>query len=183
MAGSGGRIGIWSTKEIGRLPPRIYQIVNDYSILEFAFDPFDEFIFYTAGEDGKIKRFKIPGTKLDSDLVSAQSFISAHSNRITVLEPHPTISSMILSASQNNLKIWNALDWSCIHSIDTAEPIMTAAFDVEGKYVAVLTKDVVNLYNLSNAKIISTWPTHKGAKGARLVHLEKNEWCSIGFGL
>jgi coronin-7 len=189
ITGSGGRIGLWRRDQIGRFPNKIPCIVNGSDVLDFKLDPFDSTSIVTAGEDGKLRKYRIEVSKLEEDIQSASSSVSAHSNRVNLLQFHPSIAGLLLSASPEReiacLKLWDTSSWTCLRSIELSDVALSAAFDLNGKYVAVITRDSkLSIYDLRNGALVEKFNSHKGGKAARLFHLYHSDcWCSVGFGL
>jgi coronin-7 len=191
VSGSGGRIGLWKLNQTGRLPNKIPCIVNGSDVLDFKLDPFDPFAITTACEDGKLRSYRMDASisGLEQDMQSPVSQVSAHTNRVNLLLFHPCIRGLLVSASPERsspcLKLWNSSTWDCLHTIELSDVALSVAFDLNGKYVAVITRDsTLSVFDLRSGKLVKKMNSHKGGKASRLFHLYHNDcWCSVGFGL
>ncbi|KAJ3309705.1 Coronin-7 [Boothiomyces sp. JEL0838] len=185
MAGSGGRVGIYSVKATGRFATKIPTIINGVELCDFKFHPFNDNLLITGCEDGKIREFSIPENGLEDDLTSARRVFSAHSNRITLILFHTRVTDLLLTSSPENgvpaIKIWDCAKEQCLQNIAVPDMVLTVAFKNDGNLFSAITKNSeILVYNLQSGKLASKGSSHKGSKAARLMW-SNDQLISVGY--
>ncbi|KAJ3370546.1 Coronin-7 [Kappamyces sp. JEL0680] len=188
QGGTGGRVGVHPLSKKGRLPSKINSFISGAEVNDMCFDPFDSHQLAVGCDDGNIRIFVVPQLGLDADVLSPQTTIAAHSNRISLIAYHPTIKKLLLSSSPERgaalIKLWNLKSSECVLSVSVGDMVLSAAFNLLGTKFAALSKDqMLTIWDSKTGQVLQQGPSHKGTKAARLVWLhERDALCSVGFG-
>ncbi|POW08779.1 hypothetical protein PSTT_07264, partial [Puccinia striiformis] len=91
IGGPGGRLGVYHLMNKGRLPTRLPCLINEANIVAFEVDQLDQGRVYVAGEDGKVRIFRVPEHGLEKIL----SMLSSS------YPPHPTAQDILLTISDD----------------------------------------------------------------------------------
>lgn len=65
-------MGVHPLSAIGRFPTAIPSLLNGAGIVDFELDPFDPHRVFIAGDDSRIKVYRIPDGGLEQDLGEAE---------------------------------------------------------------------------------------------------------------
>ena len=88
---------------------------------DFRFDPFDDYVVYTACDDGKIRKFRIP-KYLKEDVTVAEFSISAHAGRVLMLAVHLLVRDLLVSTSNEfgttSVKVFDMKARTCLQTIN-----------------------------------------------------------------
>ncbi|KAH9267397.1 hypothetical protein BASA84_000664, partial [Batrachochytrium salamandrivorans] len=163
ISGPGGRVGIWPVGKTGRLPSKIFSLINGADLLDFKFDPFDSHRIITGCDDGRIRIFRLDGTGLSDDMNQASETLSAHNGRVVLLQFHPTALNVILSYSPEQtsplIKVWDLGTKKMISSLPLPEQALSAAFSHDGNHIAVVLRDkTIRIYESISGKEIQSGP-------------------------
>ncbi|KAJ3091287.1 Coronin-7 [Quaeritorhiza haematococci] len=169
ITGPGGRIAVLSANKPGRLPPRIPCVLCGTDVTDFKWNPFNHNELVTASDDGKLRVWQISSEGLsDDDLTQPSAVLSAHTNRINLIKFHPTVSNVILTTEV---------------TIPHADQVLSAAFSTNGALIATAGRDkTVRVFDARTGSLMTNGPSHDGIKGCRLVWLDNEFLCTIGFG-
>ncbi|PLW16623.1 hypothetical protein PCANC_10400 [Puccinia coronata f. sp. avenae] len=150
IGGPGGRLGVHHLANRGRLPTHLPCLINVANIVAFEIDQLDQGRVYVAGEDGKVRVFRVPEEGLEQDCASAELVLSATSmERISLMRPHPTAKDILLTISEEMNKPC-ARVWYVGKLEETTKPcsevplpsgaISSASWSLDGSYLAIATK-------------------------------------------
>ncbi|KAJ3047864.1 Coronin-7 [Rhizophlyctis rosea] len=183
IAGPGGRLAIWPTSQTGRLPVRLPCVLCGTDLLDFKWNPFDKRQFATGSEDGKV-----PAEGYKEDSTEPAMAFTAHTNRITFMQYHPTVSDLLLTASPEQgsptAKVWNLKTQRAIATLPHPDMILSGAFSLDGRYVATACRDKsVRIFDARTDEEVQKGPSHEGIKGCRVLWLgDSGKICTVGFG-
>ena len=109
LTGPGGKIAVFETRKPGRIPDGVQPVlINGTSVMDFAFDPFDNSRLAVACDDGYVRIWKIPDGGLVQQVNEPDMMFAAHADKITIVKFHPLAKDVILtSAFDRTVKIWD----------------------------------------------------------------------------
>ena len=88
---------------------------------DFRFDPFDDYVVYTACDDGKIRKFRIP-KHLKEDVTVAEFSVSAHTGRVLMLAVHSLVRDLLVTSSNEfgtpSVKVFDMKARACLQTIN-----------------------------------------------------------------
>jgi len=105
---------------------------------------------YVAGEDGKVRVFRLPEHGLEEDCAQTECILSTSSmERISLIKPHPTAKDIVLTISDDMNKPC-ARVWYVGKVVDPVKPsnevplpsgaISSASWSLDGSYLAIANK-------------------------------------------
>ncbi|KAA1118825.1 Coronin-7 [Puccinia graminis f. sp. tritici] len=151
IGGPGGRLGVHRLTNKGRLPTRLPCLINEANIVAFEVDQLVQGRVFVAGEDGKVRVFRVPEQGLEEDSLNAELILSASSmDRISLIKPHPTAKDILLTISDDMNKPCVRL-WYVGQVGDTASgpsreihlpsgAISSASWSLDGSLLAIANK-------------------------------------------
>ncbi|KAG0683690.1 Coronin-like protein crn1 [Pichia californica] len=179
--------------EVGKAPDKVpmFRGHSGGSVLDTAFDPFDDHKILSSGEDGKILIWKIPNdysyTNVDPDNIIDVSPIDSligHSRKVGHLQFHPCAKDVIASSSFDyTVKIWNINDKSCKLTLQHKDLVTSFCFNHNGTKIATASRDKkIRVWNSLTGELLSEGPGHLGAKACRIIWLgNTNRLVTTGF--
>ncbi|KAI9628610.1 hypothetical protein KEM48_011566 [Puccinia striiformis f. sp. tritici PST-130] len=150
IGGPGGRLGVYHLMNKGRLPTRLPCLINEANIVAFEVDQLDQGRVYVAGEDGKVRIFRVPEHGLEEDSLNAELILSTSGmERINLIKPHPTAQDILLTISDDMNKPCVRL-WYVGKTEDSSKPfneiqlpsgaVSSASWSLDGSKLAVANK-------------------------------------------
>ncbi|KAJ3042735.1 Coronin-7 [Rhizophlyctis rosea] len=188
MAGPGGRVAVWPTSQTGRLPVRLPCFLCGTDLIDFKWNPFEKTVLATGSDDGKVRLWKVPSEGIKEDSTESAVQFTAHTNRMTFIQFHPSVSDVLMTASPEQgsptLKVWNLKTQKAITTIPHPDLILSGAFSIDGSYLATACRDkLVRVFEARTGKELQRGPSHEGIKGCRVLFLgESGKLCTVGFG-
>lgn len=147
-------------------------IVANCKIGDFAFNPFDNFEVAIGCSDGTVKIWSIPENGLISSSEVPSSELTGHTDRITIVEYHPTASGILTTASTDlTIRIWDTKSAQQKLLIDAIpSPLFGLSWDPDGNLLAVVSKDhKLNILDpRKGGVIVSSGESTPGSRGARV---------------
>lgn len=187
LAGPGGKVGVFETAQAGRLPDGVLPcVINTATVMDFAFDPFDNSKLVCATEEGTLNVWTIPEGGLTEQVNEPQSQTVAHGEKISMVKFHPTAEGILATVSYDlTIKIWSLSDMEdCLSLSGHTDQIYSVAWSQCGRFIASSCKDgKVRIYNPRQA----TSPVMEGPgvvpkKGSRIVWTNDGEFLVVtGF--
>lgn len=150
IGGPGGKLGVHFLAQKGRLPTQLSALINGSNISAFEVDQLDPQRVYIAGEDGKVKIFRVPEAQWEEDLSDAELVLSTSKmERISVIRPHPMAKDVLMTISddmnQPCVRLWHIKSGkgqiSPSHELELPSgTISSAAWSLNGRYIAITNK-------------------------------------------
>ncbi|KAK1799187.1 hypothetical protein P4O66_007439 [Electrophorus voltai] len=151
LAISGGQIAVLELSQPGKLPDTaLPTIQNSVNVADFCWDPFDSSKLVVAGDDAKIRVWKIPEGGLVETLTEPACILQGHIEKIYSIKFHPHASGLLASSSYDmTVRLWdleNGVEVKKLHGHQ--DQIFGMAWSPNGKLLATVCKDgKVRLYD------------------------------------
>ncbi|XP_040976142.1 coronin-7-like isoform X2 [Aquila chrysaetos chrysaetos] len=163
-----------SLSKPGRLPDTaVPTIQNGAAVADLSWDPFDPRRLAVAGEDAKIRLWRIPEGGLREMLQEPEAVLRGHTEKIYSIRFHPVASDLLVSSSYDmTVRIWElsaGREALCLRG--HTDQIFSLAWSPDGKKLATVSKDGrLRLYEPRRSpKPEQEGPGPEGGRGARLV--------------
>ncbi|TID30358.1 hypothetical protein CANINC_001060 [Pichia inconspicua] len=178
--------------EVGKSPDKVpmFRGHTGGSVLDTAFDPFNDKRVLSAGEDGKILIWEIPNdytyTKADPENivdVTPIGSLTGHSRKVGQLEFNPVASDIFASSSFDySVKIWNLQSLECTVTLQHKDLVTSFAWNYNGTQIATVSKDkTVRVWDARTGELLSSGKGHLGAKASRIVWISSDRLATTGF--
>ncbi|KAJ7413178.1 coronin-7-like protein [Willisornis vidua] len=174
LLSAGGQIAVLELSKPGRLPDAAMPTIqNSVAVSDLSWDPFDPRRLAVAGEDAKIRLWRIPEGGLQETLQEPEAILRGHTEKIYSIRFHPMASDLLVSSSYDmTVRIWDlSAEREVICLQGHTDQIFSMAWSPDGKKLATVSKDGrIRLYEPR----CSPQPQQEGAgpeggRGARLV--------------
>ncbi|XP_043945267.1 coronin-7-like [Protopterus annectens] len=174
LAAAGGQIAVLEISKPGRLPDAsLPTIQNGGAVADLSWDPFDNYRLAVAGEDAKIRIWKVPVGGLTETIAEPKMILRGHTEKIYSIKFHPLASDILASTSYDmSVRIWNLCSGSQEQLLlGHKDQIFGLAWSPDGQHLATVSKDgKVRIYNpRQSAEPVQEGPGPEGSRGARLV--------------
>ncbi|KAL0228530.1 hypothetical protein RCL1_004673 [Eukaryota sp. TZLM3-RCL] len=142
-------------------------------IQDIAFDPFDEDVIATAGEDGFVRFFRIPEGGFDT-MTAENAFASVqHDRKVGTIAFHPSAKNIVSTAGHDGVRTWNLDDCSLVSHTQTPDFVNSISFNKDGSLLAASSKDKhLRIINPRTGEIVSETIAHDGSKTFKAL------WCT-----
>ncbi|NXP54292.1 CORO7 protein, partial [Heliornis fulica] len=174
LLSAGGQIAILELSKPGRLPDAaVPTIQNGTAVVDLSWDPFDPRRLAVAGEDAKIRLWRIPEGGLQETLREPEAVLQGHTEKIYSIRFHPLASDLLVSSSYDmTVRIWelsSGRETLCLRG--HTDQIFSLAWSPDGKKLATVSKDGrLRLYEPRRSPLPQQeGPGPEGSRGARLV--------------
>ncbi|XP_054698701.1 coronin-7-like isoform X2 [Grus americana] len=174
LLSAGGQIAILELSKPGRLPDAaVPTIQNGTAVADLSWDPFDPRRLAVAGEDAKIRLWRIPEGGLQETLREPDAVLQGHTEKIYSIRFHPVASDLLVSSSYDmTVRIWelsSGREALCLQG--HTDQIFSLAWSPDGKKLATVSKDGrLRLYEPRRSpQPQQEGPGPEGSRGARLV--------------
>ncbi|NXA22245.1 CORO7 protein, partial [Ibidorhyncha struthersii] len=174
LLSAGGQIAVLELSKPGRLPDAaVPTIQNSAAVADLSWDPFDPRRLAVAGEDAKIRLWRIPEGGLQETLCEPEAVLRGHTEKIYSIRFHPVASDLLVSSSYDmTVQIWElstGREALCLRG--HTDQIFSLAWSPDGKKLATVSKDSrLRLYEPRRSpQPQQEGPGPEGGRGARVV--------------
>ncbi|XP_027588563.2 coronin-7-like isoform X1 [Pipra filicauda] len=171
---AGGQIAVLELSKPGRLPDTaVPTIQNSMAVADLSWDPFDPRRLAVAGEDAKIRLWRIPEGGLQETLQEPEAILQGHTEKIYSIRFHPVASDLLVSSSYDmTVRIWDlSAEQEVLCLQGHTDQIFSMAWSPDGKKLATVSKDGrIRLYEpRCSPRPQQEGPGPEGGRGARVV--------------
>lgn len=158
----------------GRLPDTaLPTLQNGTAVTDLAWDPFDPHRLAVAGEDARIRLWRVPPEGLEEVLTTPEAVLTGHTEKIYSLRFHPLAADVLASSSYDlTIRIWDLqAGVERLRLQGHRDQIFGLAWNPNGQQLATVCKDGrLRVYEpRSDPKPLQEGPGPEGARGARIV--------------
>ncbi|XP_072171377.1 coronin-7-like [Diadema setosum] len=181
LSGSGGLLTVIDINSPGKRPETgVPTIQNGSTMMDFAWDPFNDNRLAVASDDAKIRIWSFGEEGFEGTLTEPDSVLRGHNEKIYFIKFHPLASDVLLSASYDmTLKIWDLTSSEEIITLDGhTDQIFSAAWSPDGKKIATVSKDgQIRVYEpRKSTSPIAQGPGPVGSRGARILWIHNGDF-------
>ncbi|XP_023567541.1 coronin-7 isoform X2 [Octodon degus] len=174
LLGSGGQVAVLELKKPGRLPDTtLPTLQNKAAVTDLTWDPFDPHRLAVAGEDARIRLWRVPPGGLNAVLTTPEAVLTGHTEKIYSLRFHPLAANVLASSSYDlTIRIWNLKAGAeQLRLQGHQDQIFGLAWSPDGQQLATVCKDgYVRAYEPRRGpKPLQEGPGPEGGRGARIV--------------
>ncbi|XP_008572050.1 PREDICTED: coronin-7 isoform X1 [Galeopterus variegatus] len=174
LLSSGGQVAVLELRKPGRLPDTaLPTLQNGAPVTDLAWDPFDPHRLAVAGEDGRIRLWRVPPEGLEEVLTTPEAVLTGHTEKIYSLRFHPLAADVLASSSYDlTVRIWDLQARAeQLRLQGHQDQIFSLAWSPDGQQLATVCKDgCVRVYEpRSGPEPLKEGPGPEGGRGARIV--------------
>ncbi|XP_069342303.1 coronin-7 [Eulemur rufifrons] len=174
LLSSGGQVAVLELRKPGRLPDTaLPTLQNRAAVTDLAWDPFDTHRLAVAGEDARIRLWRVPPEGLEEVLTTPEAVLTGHTEKIYSLRFHPLAADVLASSSYDlTVRIWDLQAGAERLKLQGhQDQIFGLAWSPDGQQLATICKDGrVRVYDpRSGPEPLQEGPGPEGGRGARIV--------------
>ncbi|XP_063082473.1 coronin-7 isoform X1 [Cavia porcellus] len=174
LLSSGGQVAVLELKNPGRLPDiALPTLQNRAAVTDLAWDPFDPYRLAVAGEDARIRLWRVPSGGLKDVLTTPEAVLMGHTEKIYSLRFHPLAADVLASSSYDlTIRIWDLQAGAeRLRLQGHQDQIFGLNWSPDGQQLATVCKDgYVRVYEpRSGPEPLQEGPGPEGGRGARIV--------------
>ncbi|KAM5332108.1 coronin-7 [Glossophaga mutica] len=174
LLSSGGQVAVLELQKSGRLPDTaLPTLQNGTAVTDLAWDPFDPHRLAVAGEDARIRLWRVPPDGLEEVLTMPEAVLTGHTEKIYSLRFHPLAADLLASSSYDlTIRIWDLqARVERLRLLGHQDQIFGLAWSPNGQQLATVCKDGrLRVYEpRSSPEPLQEGPGPEGTRGARIV--------------
>ncbi|KAB0350227.1 hypothetical protein FD754_015084 [Muntiacus muntjak] len=174
LLSSGGQVAVLELRKPGRLPDTaLPTLQNGVAVTDLAWDPFDPHRLAVAGEDARIRLWRVPPEGLQEVLTTPEAVLTGHTEKIYSLRFHPLAADVLASSSYDlTVRIWDLkVGAERLRLQGHQDQIFGLAWSPDGQQLATVCKDgCLRIYEpRGSSEPLQEGPGPEGARGARVV--------------
>uniref|UniRef100_A0A803TST6 Coronin n=1 Tax=Anolis carolinensis TaxID=28377 RepID=A0A803TST6_ANOCA len=175
LLSAGGQVAVWELSKPGRLADAAAMptIQNGAPVSDLCWDPFDPRRLAIAGEDARIRLWRLGPEGLQETLLEPESVLRGHSEKVYSIRFHPLAADILASSSFDmSVRIWDLGNGKEAMKLDGhRDQIFSLAWSPDGRRLATVSKDgKVRVYDpRMGPEPLQEGPGPEGGRGARIV--------------
>ncbi|XP_053132000.1 coronin-7 isoform X2 [Hemicordylus capensis] len=174
LLSAGGQVAVLELSKPGRLPDTAMPTIqNGAPISDLCWDPFDLQRLAVAGEDAKIRLWRVDSGGLQKTLLEPEVVLRGHTEKIYSVKFHPLAADILASSSYDmSIRIWDVRAGRQELSLaGHRDQIFSLAWSPDGRRLATVSKDgKVRVYEpRQTSQLLQEGPGPEGGRGARIV--------------
>jgi len=186
--GGGGALAVLPQDKPSRLGT-VVPLIKGHSgpVLDFDFNPFNDYHVATASEDGTAKLWQIPQEGITSDMVDPLLVLDGHQKKVHIVQYHKVAENLLTTASHDHtIRIWDLAQGTAFKTIDNAftDTIWSVSWNRQGNSLVASSKDkMIRLIDpRADSAVTSSWQAHEGTKPCKALWLGlRNQIVTLGF--
>jgi len=187
-AGPGGRIIVLKlNRKGGRVPSDTPFLEHGCEITDMEWNPFDDALLATAGEDARVKLWRIPAEGLKENRRDADSELVGHYKRLNTINFHPIVGNLAATSSMDmSVRLWDIS--SCESVIEVADKhtdaICNLSWNWKGDLFATSCRDTkMRIFDpRAGAEPTAEAVAHDGVRGFKVTWCGRREYlATCGF--
>lgn len=179
QSGGGGSMAVIKHSDTGKARPDTPVLTGHRAqILDFDFNPFNDFILATGSEDCTVKVWGIPQEGLTQTIDTPLVSLDAHGRRVGIVRFHPTASNVLTTVGlDHKLKLWDIEEVACKSVVEGfGDTVQSLDYNLDGSLMVVTSKDkTVRIVDPRDKNFVSEAPGHQGFKGSRVVWMKRKD--------
>jgi coronin-1B/1C/6 len=186
-SGGGGTLAVLPLGKSGRLAPSIPLITGHSGpVIDFDFNPFDEYQVLTGSDDTTAKIWQIPEEGVTENISAPLASFEGHQKKVHVALYHKVAANIVTTASYDQtIKIWDVTKCKAVTTVDSVNDMaFSVSYNWQGNQFVSSFKDKgVRIIDARTCQVVQNWEAHKGTKPSRAVWAgRKDKILTIGFG-
>lgn len=174
LAISGGHVAVLELSKRGRLQSGVVpSLVCGTSVMDFAWDPFDNSRIAIACDDALVRIWTIPEGGLTKSLTQPDMELEGHTEKVLFIKFHPTALDVLVTASHDkSLIIWDLTSQQGkLRLCGYTDQILSLDWHPDGTTLATLCKDqTLRVHDPRNSdQPIREGPGPSGTRGGRVA--------------
>ncbi|XP_033631457.1 coronin-7-like [Asterias rubens] len=173
LGGAGGLIAFLDLNLSGKLERDLPAVQNGSSVMDFAWDPFNNCRLAVACDNARILLWDIPSDGWTEAMTEPSLTLRGHREKLYFVKFHPQAADILMSASYDmTVKIWDLTSGEEKHSLTGhTDQIFSGAWSADGSKIATVCKDgQIRIYEpRSSSKPIKEGSGPEGTRGARIL--------------
>ncbi|XP_038057415.1 coronin-7-like [Patiria miniata] len=173
LGGPGGMIAFVDMNKPGKLERDLPSIQNGTSVMDFAWDPFNDSRLVVACDNAKILIWDLPSEAWSEPLTEPSLALRGHYEKLYFVKFHPQAKDILMSASYDmTVKIWDLSSGDeKISLTGHTDQIFSAAWSSDGCRIATVCKDgKMRIYDpRTSTEPIKEGNGPPGSRGARIL--------------
>jgi len=185
---SGGAFLVLPAEKTGRIDqnhPKYYG--HKGRILDLQFNPFNANVIASAGEDSRIKIWKLPEEEITEDVTECTIDLIGHRKKVGIIQWHPTANNVLASAGFDlDIILWDVENGSPVNVISChGDVINSMCWNFNGSMLATSCKDklarVIDPRTTNEEeRVVHSFSAHEGSKPFRVHFVDDKRIVTVG---
>ncbi|XP_060116641.1 coronin-7 [Heteronotia binoei] len=174
LLSAGGQVAVLELSKAGRLPDAaLPTIENGAPVSDLCWDPFDLERLAIAGEDARIRLWRLPPEGLQKSLLEPEAVLQGHTEKIYSIRFHPLAANLLASSSYDlSVRIWDVGAGRAVLVLGGhRDQVFSMAWSPNGRRLSTVCKDgKVRVYEpRQSPEPLQEGLGPEGGRGARVV--------------
>jgi len=178
-AGGGGPLAILPLNKPSRLAPSFPMITGHTApILDFDFNPFNEYQVLTGSEDMTAKIWQIPEEGITENVTSPLVSFEGHQKKVHIALYHKVAENIVTTASHDQtIRIWDVTKGASVVTYDNIPDVSwSVAYNWNGSNLVSSGKDKeVRIFDARTKAAVKNWQAHKGTKPSKALYAGRRD--------